>query len=233
MIRLILDAYIAKIKTNKKMSKLEIFILVLIIAMLVLCPIFLYCIFAFHKMWAIGYFLSFILLIGACAFYDKKLRDRTNERFYQYNARLDMLKDILMSFNFVNCNTNKNETWYSPERMKYLINMCDNLINTHSIMNNKIFISLKPSIFAIFSFASGIIVEKASLKDSLEIVVFATFIVICIGVFIKFDEILDDIFFKSNSQGKIMELKSDLIELLIRDFPKSVDLELKEVIKAN
>lgn len=234
MINLILDAYIEKTKYELKRLKPFLFEMVLLIIFFVLIVVFVILTEFINKLWTIGAIISSIFFFILISVGNKKLRRMTIERFYRYNVRLDNLKEILMSFKFSKSKTidekdkmenfAEKETWYSAERIKYLIKMCDALNYNNSMASDKSLVFLKTSAFAVLGFAAGVIAEKASLDVSLT---FATYALIIIFVCFGLGKLNDAI----NSREKIMGLKSDLMDLLLRDFPESAELEFKEMIK--
>lgn len=240
MIHLILDAYIEKTKYELKRLKPFHFEMVLLIIFFVLMVVFVILTEFINKLWTIGIIISFISFYILISVGNKKLRRMTIERFYRYNVRLDKLKEILMSFKFSKSKTidekdkmenfAEKETWYSAERIKYLIKMCDALNYNNSMASDKSLVFLKTSAFPVLSFAAGVIAEKASLEISLTLAVWALFIILCCFALVKFNDLLNFLFFKSDSREKIMGLKSDLMDLLLRDFPESAELEITEVI---
>ena len=216
MIYLVLDAFIEKTKSKYRMFLLvEILLLVATIVFLVLSYII-------HLVFATGVCISmaafFVILIAQ----DTRKRKNVQQRFISYDKSLNELADILRSFSFPNGN-NTNENWYSSERIKYLIKMCDSLICKNVEDKNKSSVFLKPAIIAVVGFGAGVIAEKASLEINLAIGFIALMVIIFIYCFCEIGEIFNNIFFKSNSSEEIMRLKSALMDLLLRDFPESAN----------
>lgn len=242
MIHLILDAYIEKTKYELKRLKPFHFEMVLLIIFFVLIVVFVILAEFINKLWTIGAIISSILFVILISVGNKKLRRMTIERFYRYNVRLDNLKEILMSFKFSKSKTidekdkdkmenfAEKETWYSAERIKYLAKMCDNLNHNNSMLSDKSIVFLKTYGFAVLSFAAGVIAEKASLEISLTLAIWVFLIIACYFALVKLNDLINFLLFKNNSREKVMELKSDLMDLLLRDFPESAELELKEMM---
>lgn len=220
MIYLVLDSFIVKSKSQyRKVLIAELIILAVAIVFLILsCVCNVFC--------AIGSGAALLLFFIILIVHDIKKRKEVDKRFDDYNSSLDELANILRNFLFSN-EDNTNENWYSADRIKYLIKMCDNLIYTNIENKNKTIKFLKSAIIAIIGFGAGILAEKASLEINIVIGFVALVVVILIYCFSEIGEILNNLLFKSDSSEEIMNLKSALMDLLLRDFPESANLELE------
>lgn len=218
MIYLVLDAFI---ETTK--SKYRTFIIVEML-LLIIIVIFLLLSYAIHILFVIGACITMISFFVILISKDVQKRKQVQHRYSEYDKRLNELASILSSFSFFNVD-NVSGNWYSADRIKYLIKMCDNLIHQNSEENNVNLAFLKPSIIAIIGFGAGVLAEKATLEINLTIGFIALTVVILIYCFGEIKEILNNILFKSNSSEEIMKLKSALMDLLMRDFSESDGLE--------
>lgn len=235
MIYLILDAYIAATKT--KMKYFMPLILALILLALMGASLILACMFT--PLWLIGFIVFIVMFFWFLWSQNNKLMNNAKTRFEHYNIKLDKLKEILQSFSFSDSLANsdslakkeKKNSWYSAERIKYLAKMCDNLNHNNSMVSDKSIVFLKTYGFAVLGFAAGVIAEKASLEISLTLAIWVFLIIACCFALVKLNDLINFLLFKNNSREKIMELKSDLMDLLLRDFPENAELELKEMIK--
>lgn len=229
MIYLILDAYIAATKT--KMKYLKFFILAIIfLALMGACSILAY---VFTPWWIIGTIVFTVMLFVLLWVHNKKLMDNAKSRFACYNIEVDKLKEILQSFSFSDSSKDNEEknSWYSADRIKYLIEMCDKASYNMSFKSDKVLMGFKTSFSAILGFASGSILKETNLSINLYIIGVALVVVFCIYALIKLGELINSLFFKNSSSENVAELHSVLMDLLVRDFPESAQLEFKEMIK--
>ena len=228
MIQLILDAYIEK--TKYKITQPVAFVLAMV--SLISALVFTILGYIINKCFFIGLIISvffiFLIITESC----KKDRIRVNQRVIGHNERLDKLKDILLSFTFTDDKkskkkNDKNSSWYSSNKIKYLVSMCDNLLYRNNHSSDKIFTTMKTPIFSVLGFAIGGIFEKATIEEIITI----TFVILIFIVFIFMlswlNNFLNTVCFKNNSIERIADLKLDLLDLLARDFPESLDLEIK------
>lgn len=229
MIYLILDAYIAATKTKMEHSK-SFILAIIFLALMGACLILAY---IFTPWWIVGAIVFSVMLIVFLCFHNKKLMNNAKTRFEHYNIKLDKLKEILQSFSFSDslAKNKKKNNWYSAERIKYLIKMCAALNYNNSMASDKSLVFFKTSAFAVLGFAAGVIAQKASLEISLTLAIWVFLIIACYFALVKLNDLINFLLFKNNSREKIMGLKSDLMDLLLRDFPESAELELKEMIK--
>lgn len=225
MIQLILDAYIEK--TKYKLSKYVALALVIIFSILVIvCMVLCYTV---DRLFFIGLIVSFLSIIAVVSISCKIDRTKVKQRSIEHNERLDKLKDILLSFTFTNNkdSKNKNNSWYSSNRIKYLVNMCDNFLYRNNHNGDKIFISMKAPIFSVLGFAAAAILEKSTIEEIVIITLVILMSIVLIYLLPWIDNFINFVCIKSNSIKRIADLKLDLLDLLARDFPESLDLEIK------
>lgn len=228
MIQLILDAYIEK--TKYKTSKYVALALVIIFSILmIVCMVLGYTI---DKLFFIGLIVSFLSIIAVVSISCKIDRTKVEQRSIEHNERLDKLKDILSAFTFTDNKgskkkNNKNNSWYSSNRIKYLVNMCDNLLYRNNHNGDKIFTSMKAPIFSVLGFAAAAILEKSTIEEIVIITLVILMSIVLIYLLPWIDNFINFVCIKSNSIERIADLKLDLLDLLARDFPESLDLEIK------
>lgn len=224
MIYLVLDAFIE----TEKNPFIKIMIAELILFAIVITFLILSCV--LNPLFIIGFGVTLLILFIVLIRHNNKRRKIVNKRFENYNNILNALAEILQNLRFVNKENNQDkieEDWYSAERIKYLIAMCDNLIRVKEKGKSKGSVFLKPAIIAIMGFGAGIFAEKATLEVNIVIALCALVIVIFISCFFEIADIINDFFIKSNSSEEILNLKSALMDLLLRDFPESANIELE------
>ena len=222
VIYLILDAFI----TKNKIQYLKW--LIACVASLIVACTFLVLALNFTYMFFIGSISSVSAFFAFLIIMENKRRKDVKERFKKYNQRLDDLKSTLKDFEFSNNRKNKTEkhNWYNPDRIKYLIEMCDSLIHD-STKKDKNIEAFKNAFLPIIGFIAGILADKATLEVNLIIGVIALIIIMLICALREIDDSLNTFVFKSNSVEEITRLKMGLMDLLLRDFPEDAELELK------
>ena len=227
MIYIILDAFYEKNKEYFHNRKFIVFgVIVIILMMIFMVLSYWYSIFIFFLL--IPCSLFFVLSV-LCYKRDKR---KIKERFENSNKILENLKTILCDFKITNNSNNtqsvtNNSSWYSSERIIYLIEMCDNLIKESKGDWSKGINFLKTSIASVIGFGAGVFADKASLDVNISIAVIVLFIVVMIYGLIEAGDLLSYFFFERTSPMTISNFKAYLMDLLLRDFPESVKLELK------
>lgn len=228
MIYIILDAFYEKNKEyfhNRKFIVFDVIVIILIMALFIVL-----------SYWnsTVIFFLFipcslFFVLSVLCYKRDKR---KIKERFENSNKILENLKTILYDFKITNNSDHtqsetNNSSWYSSERIIYLIEMCDNLIKESKGDWSKGINFLKTSIASIIGFGAGVFADKASLDVNISIAIIVLFIAVMIYGLIEAGDLLSYFFFERTSPMAISNFKAYLMDLLLRDFPESAKLELK------
>lgn len=212
MIYLVLDAFI----TKNKIQYVQLFIAILTIFFLIMGLwvklVFLIC----TLICVITHMV--ILKIQEC-----KKRKNVKNRFQEYNCNLDRLVSILRSFKTSDFS---NKSWYSSEGIKYLIQMCDFLICNKS-KKDKGFEIFKTAMLPIIGFIAAVFADKATLETNLTIWIIAIFIVVACYFVYEITALIYILLFKSNDPEEITRLKMSLMDLLLRDFSETVELDFK------
>ena len=219
MIYLVLDAYILNVKPRYyRFLFLSLILLGLFVAFVLLAM-------SIHMLFAIGSIISLLAFVAVLAIHEFTKRQKVDGRYNNYNEDLNKLKNILNSFSLSSSARCDEGTWYNQDRIKYLIKMCDSIVNVNKQEKQNNLVPLKTGIIGIVGFSSGVIAEKASIEISLALAFIAIMIIIAYCVLEEVCKLINLFLFKSNSMEEIMNLKSSLMDLLIRDFPDSADLK--------
>lgn len=160
--------------------------------------------------------ITTIAYLGVFAKWESVNRNDISARFSNYNNKLDGLRDVLISFQYWKGNENLN--WYSKDKIRYLIDMCDELVGELTSPKIKYSEFLKLTILPIVSFSAGVLADKASLEISLSIAIIAVLVVIFIWEVKELCKFVINFIFKSSSTDKWKNLTYALKDLLIRDF---------------
>lgn len=222
MITLILDAFIAK----NKIQYLKL-IIACVVSLISSC-VFFWLTLKLTYMFLIGVIASVIAFFAFLIIMERKKRKDVKERFKKYNQRLDDLMLILKDFEISDNKNGKteNDNWYSPDRIKYLIEMCDSLIHD-STKKDKNIEAFKNALLPVIGFVAGVLADKATLEVNLAMGVITLIVIMLICALREIDDFLNTFVFKSNSVEEITRLKMGLMDLLLRDFPDATELEFK------
>ena len=169
MINLLLNAVIAKKKSEHKIKAKIVLVIVSFIFISIFTIIYIY---DRSKLSGIGMIISFFFLYIVMFLLEKEKLKQYQDEYDEYNKILDNLRIILKGFTYKD-NNNNDANWYSQEKIKYLISACEKRIDEYQ-KSNATFSNLgKTIIFPIVAFVSGIIADNASINEVLALGIFA------------------------------------------------------------
>lgn len=211
MINLLLEAFLVESKTKNNIDKLTpIIAVVSTLSYLLFAFLYLY---NLNIIFGIISIISFIFFLIYIAVFENMNLKRYKEKFDRYNKRLDKLKEILQNFKY-----SGEKNWYSKDKIKYLIDSIEKNIEDRINSSTKLTELCKTMIFPIIAFVAGVISNKSSINQAVELGIIAIIFLAIVYSLIKISTFFWDLVFKSSAIHTMKFLLSLLQDLLVRDF---------------